>query len=119
MKLSQYLLNENELDKDFSNKIYKFLKQNKNEIYRFYEFIRLHPNNDSSLVRKYLKENKKFQMIYSQIAISWYTGVLTIGKSAIRFSYFDAYMFKQIGGLAPIPGTCGGATDYWSEKPSI
>ena len=116
---SKYILNDNELDKDFSKKIFIFLKGTKLEYYDFYEYIRLHPLKDSSQIRKYLNENKKFQKTYSQIAVSWYTGVYVLGKSSMRFTYFDAYMFKNIGGLVPIPGTCGGTTNYWSEKPSV
>lgn len=116
---SKYLLNDNDLDKDFSKKIFTFLKGNKLEFYDFYEYIRSQNIKDSSQIRKYLKDNKKFQKTYSQIAVSWYTGVYVLGKSSMRFSYFDAYMFKNIVGLAPIPGVCGGATNYWSEKPSV
>jgi Membrane bound FAD containing D-sorbitol dehydrogenase len=116
---SKYLLNDKELDRDFSKKIYTFFRKSKSEFYDFYEYLRLHPTTESSQIKKYLQENKKFQKAYYQIAVSWYTGVFVLGKSSMRFSYFDAYMFKNIGGLAPTPGTCGGATNYWSEKPSV
>jgi hypothetical protein len=116
---SKFLLNENELDKEFSKKIYKFLANNNNDIYKLYEFIRTHPIYETSLLRKHLQSNKFFQKTYSQIAISWYTGANTLGKLSMRFTYFDAYMFKLIGGFAPTPGTCGGTTNYWSQKPDI
>lgn len=121
---SKFLMRDTSLNESFSKKIYSFLQINKAEkpelsdLYHLYEYIRTHPSINSSLLREYLLKNHRALKVYSQVVESWYTGVLSIETSSMRFSYFDAYMFKIISGIAPIPGTCGGATNYWSKKPA-
>lgn len=118
--LSKFLMQDASLDQTFSKKIYSFLKPHKSEmsdLYTLYEYIRTQTSINSTLLKSYLLKNSKSLNIYSHIVTAWYTGALTIGKSSMRFSYFDAYMFKPISGIAPIPGVCGGATNYWSQKP--
>ncbi|WP_186644251.1 sugar dehydrogenase complex small subunit [Fluviispira vulneris] len=117
--LSKLLMHEDSLDIEMSKKIYLFLKKYKAEIYLLYEYIRSHSPLDNQSFKKYLLSNKKILMTYSNIMKAWYSGVLKIGKSAMRFTYFDSYMFRLMAGLAPTPGICGGQTNYWSEKPNV
>ncbi len=117
--LSKLLMNEDTLDIEISKKICSFLKKYKSEIYALYEYIRNHSPLNIHAFKIYLLSNKKIHIAYANIMKAWYSGVLTIGKSSIRFTYFDSYMFRLMAGLAPTPGICGGQTNYWSEKPNV
>ncbi|KAB8033559.1 sugar dehydrogenase complex small subunit [Fluviispira multicolorata] len=117
--LSKFLMNDDALDADISKKLYTFIRKSNADIYSLYEYIRTHKSLNKGSFKSYLQSNKKALKVYTYIAKAWYSGVLTIGKVSMRFTYFDSYMFRLMAGLAPTPGICGGATNYWSEKPNV
>ncbi|BBH53123.1 sugar dehydrogenase complex small subunit [Fluviispira sanaruensis] len=119
LQLSKLLMNDDLLDAEMSKKIYQFLKKFKAEIYVLYEYIRTHSPLNNKTFKAYLLGNKKILIAYANIMKAWYSGVLIIGKSEMRFTYFDSYMFRLMAGLAPTPGICGGQTNYWAEKPNV
>ena len=60
--------------------------------------------------------------LVTEIARSWFTGVVrisgTAGSREERITYFDALMYRPGRGYRNIPTTCGGEFGWWAFEPS-
>ena len=60
--------------------------------------------------------------LVTEIARSWFTGVVRISGAAggreERITYFDALMYRASLGYRNIPTTCGGEFGWWAFEPS-